>query len=98
MRAFLRPPDDAQGMQTPSRESVFLGPQWVSLNDEVNAMKIVVREDGKTYERHERIREMAYYTPWGRETQVEVIVEYRECDPGSSGGPDQKSERENSKG
>ena len=42
-------------------------------------MKIVVREDGKTYEVHERIRVMAYYTPWGREIQVEKIVEYREC-------------------
>lgn len=42
-------------------------------------MKIVVREDGKTYEVHERIREMAYYTPWGRETQVDIIDEYREC-------------------
>ena len=41
-------------------------------------MKIVVREDGKTYEVHERIREMAYYTPWGRETQVDMIVEYWE--------------------
>jgi len=42
-------------------------------------MNIVVREDGKTYERHERIREVVYYTPWGRETQVDIIVEYREC-------------------
>ncbi|MHC8297683.1 hypothetical protein [Pseudomonas sp. LB3P58] len=42
-------------------------------------MKIVVREDGKTYEVQERIREMAYYTPWGRKTQVDIIVEYREC-------------------
>ena len=41
-------------------------------------MKIVVREDGKTYEVHERIREMACYTPWGRETQVDMIVEYWE--------------------
>lgn len=42
-------------------------------------MKIVVREDGKIYERYERTREMAYYTPWGREIQVEKIIEYREC-------------------
>jgi len=74
-------------MQTPSRKGVFLGPQWVSLNNEVNAMKIVVHEDGRTYERHERIRELTYYTPWGRETQVDVIVEYLECDPGSAEGP-----------
>jgi len=79
-------------------KGVFLGPQWGLANNEVNTMKIVVLEDGKTYEVHERTREMAYFTPWGRETQVDIIVEYRECDPGSSGGPDQKSERGNSKG
>lgn len=66
-------------MQTPSMKGVFLGPQWGLANNEVNAMKIVVREDGKTYEVQERTREMAYYTPWGRETQVDKIVEYREC-------------------
>lgn len=66
-------------------------------NNEVNAMKIVVREDGKTYEVHERIREMAYYTPWGREIQVEKIVEYRECIVDQANALT-KSERGNSKG
>lgn len=60
-------------------------------------MKIVVREDGKTYERHERIREMAYYTPWGREIQVEKIVEYRECIVDQANALTE-SERGNSKG
>ncbi|QBZ92924.1 hypothetical protein EPZ47_29980 (plasmid) [Pseudomonas viciae] len=59
-------------------------------------MKIVVREDGKTYEVHERIREMAYYTPWGRETQIDKIVEYRECIVDQADGLTE-SERGNSK-
>jgi hypothetical protein len=63
-------------------------------NDEVNAMKIVVCEDGKTYEKHERIREMAYYTPWGRQIQVEKIVEYRECVVDQAVGADSSPKRD----
>ena len=60
-------------------------------------MKIVVREDGKIYEVHERLREMAYYTPWGRETQVDIIVEYRECIVDPAEGPTKNPERETQK-
>ncbi len=48
-------------------------------------MKIVVR-DGKTYEVRERIREIAYWTPWGREIQRETIVDYLEWSGGQGVG------------